>query len=144
MAGERISRARTFWLAVFAGVALPLALAPFDWWPLSLVSAAVLFRVLDDARSTPAPFLRCAFGVGKYGFGALWIYVSIHDYGPAPAWLAGSLVALFVAAMALFPALFTFVYARWLRSRNRYLNAVAFSAAWVALEWILTWFLSGF
>jgi apolipoprotein N-acyltransferase len=144
LSGERISRARTFWLAVFAGVALPLALAPFDWWPLSLVSAAVLFRVLDDARPTRAAFLGWGFGVGKYGVGASWIYVSIHDYGPAPAWLAGSLVALFVVTMALFPALFTYVYARWLRGPNRYLNAVAFSAAWVALEWTLTWFLTGF
>lgn len=144
MPSQRVSRARTFWLAVFAGVALPLALAPFDVWPLSLVSAAVLFRVLDDARPTRAAFLGWGFGVGKYGVGASWIYVSIHEYGPAPVWLAGSLVALFVAAMALFPAAFTYAYARWLRGPNRYLNAVAFSAAWVALEWTLTWFLTGF
>ena len=144
MPSLRVNRARTFWLAVFAGVALPFALAPFDAWPLSLVSAAVLFRVLDDARPTRAAFLGWGFGVGKYGVGASWIYVSIHDYGPAPAWLAGALVAIFVVAMSVFPALFTYAYARWLRGANRYTNAVAFSAAWVALEWILTWFLTGF
>ena len=139
-----MNRARTFWLAVIAGAVLPLALAPFDYWPLSLVSAAVLFRVLDDARPARAAFLGWGFGVGKYGVGVSWIYVSIHDYGPAPAWLAGSLVAVFVLAMAWFPAAFAFAYARWVRGRNRWVNAIGFSACWVALEWILTWFLTGF
>ncbi len=139
-----MNRARTFWLAVVAGAALPLALAPFDYWPLALLSAAALFRVLDDARPARAAFLGWGFGVGKYGVGASWIYVSIHDFGPAPVWLAGSLVALFVVAMALFPAAFTYAYARWVRGRNRWVNAVGFSACWVTLEWTLTWFLTGF
>jgi len=139
-----VSRARTFWLAVLAGAALPLALSPFDLWPLSLLSVAVLFRVLDDARPARAAILGWAFGVGKYGVGASWIYVSIHDYGPAPVWLAGSLVAVFVFAMAWFPAAFTFAYARWLRGPNRWVNAIGFSACWVALEWALTWVLTGF
>ncbi len=104
----------------------------------------MLFRVLDDARPARAAFLGWGFGVGKYGVGASWIYVSIHDFGPAPVWLAGSLVALFVVAMACFPALFTYAYARWVRGRNRWLNAFGFSACWVALEWALTWFLTGF
>jgi apolipoprotein N-acyltransferase len=139
-----VKRARTFWLAAFAGVALPFALAPFDLWPLSLVCVAVLFRVLDDARPSRAAFLGWVFGVGKYGVGASWIYVSIHDYGPAPVWLAGSLVAVFVFAMAWFPAAFTFAYARWLRGPNRWVNAIGFCAGWVALEWALTWVLTGF
>ncbi len=139
-----MNRVRTAWLAVSAGAALPLALAPFDWWPLSLLSVAVLFRLLDTARPGRAALLGWLYGVGKYGVGASWIYVSIHDFGPAPVWLAGSLVAIFVAAMALFPAVMTFVYARWLRGPNRWMNPVAFSVCWVALEWLLTWVLTGF
>ena len=79
---------------------------------------AVLFRVLDEAKPSRAAVLGWAFGVGKYGVGASWIYVSIHDYGPAPVWLAASLVALFVVAMAWFPA-FTFIW-RWVRRSNRW------------------------
>ena len=138
------NRARAFWLAGFAGAALPFALAPFGLWPLAFVSVAVLFRVLDEVKPSRAMVLGWAFGVGKYGVGASWIYVSIHDYGPAPVWLAASLVAVFVGAMAWFPAAFTFVYARWVRGPNRLVNAIGFSACWVALEWILTWFLTGF
>jgi apolipoprotein N-acyltransferase len=54
------------------------------------------------------------------------------------------LVAIFVVAMALFPAALAFAYARWVRGPNRWVNAIGFSACWVALEWTLTWFLTGF
>jgi apolipoprotein N-acyltransferase len=132
------------WLAVVAGAIFPLGLAPFDYGWLSLVVVGVLFRLLDDVPPRRAAFIGWAFGVGKYGVGASWIYVSIHDYGPAPVWLAASLVAFFVVAMALFPAAFTYFYARFVRGRNAYMNALGFSSCWVLLEWILTWFLTGF
>jgi apolipoprotein N-acyltransferase len=109
-----------------------------------LLVVGVLFWLLDEVPPRRAAFIGWAFGVGKYGVGASWIYVSIHDYGPAPAWLAGSLVAFFVVAMALFPAAFTYFYARFVRGRNGYLNALGFSSCWALLEWILTWFLTGF
>ena len=63
-----------------AGALLPFGLAPYDLWPLTLVSAAGLYWVLtrDGARPLRDGWL---FGVGKYGLGASWIYVSIHEYG---------------------------------------------------------------
>jgi len=135
---------RNVWLAAVAGAIFPLGLAPFDAWPLSLVAVGALFFLLDEAPPRRAALLGWAFGVGKYGVGASWIYVSIHDYGPAPVWLAASLVAFFVVAMALFPAAMTYVYARFVRGRNTCVNAIGFSSCWVGLEWVLTWFLTGF
>ena len=139
-----MNRVRPLWLALIAGAALPLGLAPFNWWPLSLISVAVLFRLLDTARPRRAALLGWLYGVSKYGVGASWVYVSIHDFGPAPVWLAGSLVAMFVAAMALFPMAMTFAYVRIFRGPNRWVNAIGFSVCWVALEWMLTWVLTGF
>jgi apolipoprotein N-acyltransferase len=135
---------RAVWLAALAGALFPLGLAPFDLWPLALVAVATLFVCLESAAPRRALLIGWAFGVGKYGVGASWIYVSIHDYGPAPWWLAGSLVTLFVAAMALFPAVAGFAYARWLRGASAVGRALGFTVAWSALEWLLTWFLTGF
>jgi apolipoprotein N-acyltransferase len=132
------------WLAAVAGALFPLGLAPLDYWIASFVAVALLFTCLADIQPRRAALVGWAFGVGKYGVGASWIYVSIHDYGPAPMWLAGALVAVFVAAMALFPAACAAFYARFVRSRVGYASAISFSACWVALEWILTWFLTGF
>ena len=86
------------------------------------------------------------FGVGKYGVGASWIYVSIHVYGPTPAPLAAALVALFVGALALLPgaAGWLFHRLRVATARGVWLDAAHFAWIWLATEWALTWLLTGF
>ena len=86
------------------------------------------------------------YGLGKYGVGISWVYVSIHQYGGASPLLAGFLVGICCADGAV-------LFAHWLvcwRSsvfgqavRARVL-AMAFVAAWLLMEWLLTWFLTGF
>jgi len=161
-------RVAPFALAVAAGLALPLSLAPFDWPLLDLVSVALLFVLVREANVTRAAWLGWYFGLGKYGLGASWVYVSIHDYGHATPLLAGALVALFVALLALFPAFMTASYAAlarlWQRAPAReapnaapgsragvrahsgatLVDALAFAACWVLLDWALTWVLTGF
>ena len=125
-----------------AGALLPFGLAPYDLWPLTLVSAAGLYWVLTREGARP---LRDGwfFGVGKYGLGASWIYVSIHEYGDAAPPLAAFLVAVFVAGMALFPAVAAWLFVRF-RPTNATVVAIWFATVWVLLEWLLTWFLTGF
>ena len=125
-----------------AGALLPFGLAPYDLWPLTLVSAAGLYWVLTRRGAKP---LRDGwlFGVGKYGLGASWIYVSIHEYGDAAPPLAVFLVALFVAGMALFPAAAAWLFVRF-RPTHATVVAIWFATVWVLLEWLLTWFLTGF
>ena len=125
-----------------AGALLPFGLAPYDLWPLTLVSAAGLYWVLTRRGAKP---LRDGwlFGVGKYGLGASWIYVSIHEYGDAAPPLAAFLVALFVAGMALFPAVAAWLFVRF-RPTHATVVAIWFATVWVLLEWLLTWFLTGF
>ncbi len=135
-------------LAVAAGAAVPLSLAPFDLVLLDLAAVALLFALVWANPANRASALGWWFGVGKYGLGASWVYVSIHEYGPAPPWLAGSLVVLFVATLALFPAAMTASFA-WTRRRlapraSVLAMAIGFAAFWVALEWLLTWVLTGF
>ncbi len=128
---------------------LPLALAPFDVWPLLAVSVGGLFLLLRRATGSVAVlFLGWLYGVGKYAAGGSWIYVSIHVYGAAPLALATFLVALFVAGMAVFPALTAWMF--WaLRKRmggdaKPCVDAALFASVWVLFEWLLTWVLTGF
>jgi apolipoprotein N-acyltransferase len=141
--------ARFAWLlAIAGGVMVPLALAPFDLPLFDLGSIALLLVLLWRAPPGRAFVVGWWFGVGKYGLGASWVYVSIHDYGPAPAWLAVALVMLFVAVLALFPALMASAYAAMRRRAAPRAGALgcalALAAFWVALEWLLTWVLTGF
>ena len=108
---ERLIPPRFAWLAaILAGALLPAALAPIDIPAADLIAIALLFFLVHRARVAQAFRLGWWFGLGKYGAGVSWVYVSIHDYGPAPPWLAGGLVVLFVASLALFPALMTAMY----------------------------------
>ena len=134
--------------AVAAGAVLPLALAPFGLFPLMLVSAGALFWILRHTATWGRAFwLGWWFGVGKYGVGASWIYVSIHVFGAASPPLAVALVAVFVAGMALFTGVLGAVFhgvAASGRGGVGIANALAFAALWTGLEWALTWFLTGF
>ena len=133
-------------LALAAGGIYPLAFAPFHWFPLLFVSVAVFWWLLNHA-STQWATLAWIYGLGKYGVGISWIYVSIHQYGGASPLLAGLMVASFVGFMALFCLpIGWFVGA--LKTSGRPLGRVAlamgFIASWLLMEWLLTWFLTGF
>ena len=119
-----------------------LAFAPHDYWIVAFVSLVGFFFVLvrfpEQALS-----LSWLFGVGKYLFGASWIYVSIREYGGAGIFLASFLVALFVVGLALF--LLPVGYSvRRLKTANLWVNAMVFVLAWSVSEWLLTWLFTGF
>ena len=129
-------------IALAAGAVYPLGFAPFGAWPATIVAIALLFALLlpvDTKRS--AFWTGWWFGVGKFAVGVSWVYVSIRVYGSASVPLAVGLVALFVAGMALFAGL----SACFVATRGGPLErGVVFVAAWIGVEWLLTWFLTGF
>jgi apolipoprotein N-acyltransferase len=132
-------------LALLGGALLPLAFAPFGWAYLAILSLLLLFRSWLDA--TPArAFLRgYLFGLGQYGFGVSWIYVSLHDYGGADGVTATGLTALFVMFLALYPALAGFLARRFSPSASPAVSLLlVFPSIWVLVEWFRGWFLSGF
>ena len=133
-----------FILAVVAGALVPLALAPFDIWPLAFVSMGVLFWLAMSGAPRNLAAVGWWYGVGRYAVGVSWVYVSIHEHGHASPALSVVMVALFVAGLALFPGVAAWAYARFVRSGNALADALGFGALWVALEWVLTWVLTGF
>lgn len=133
-------------LALAAGASYPLAFAPFHFYPLLFFPVAALFWLICR-RPQQGALLAWCYGIGKYAVGVSWIYVSIHDHGGASPLLAGSLVAGFVAFMALFcwPIGWFVGLIHQTQSRGGNLApGLAFVAVWVLMEWVLTWFLTGF
>lgn len=121
-----------------------LALAPFYWWPLGLVSCYLLLWLLQEASShRSGMFLGWCYGVGLFGSGASWVYVSIHTYGNAPVALAVFLTAMFCGGLALLSGLMAWLYCRFLRGENL-TSYLGFAALWVLFEWLRTWLLTGF
>ena len=130
-------------IALLAGCLVPLSFAPFNIWPLSLI-ALVIFALLIKNQPLKHVLWRCwFFGVGMYGVGVSWIYVSISGFGGAPAPLAAFLVIIFVFFMAAFFSLPFYVFGRWF-SHHKLGLLIAFPASWLISEWLRTWLLTGF
>lgn len=131
-------------LAVLAGAALVLAFAPVGFTPLAVISPAILFYCWQGLSPRRALLRGWLYGLGLFGVGASWVFVSFYSYGDAPLPVAGLLTLLFVAFLALFPALLGFGYRRLLPGPAG-LGALLFlPAGWVLLEWVRGWLFSGF
>lgn len=132
-------------IALAAGAITPLALAPFDIWPLALLTLALYYLGLREVNPRGALARGWHYGLAAFGAGTGWIYVSIHDYGGASPLLAGLLMFLFCSGVALFYALPAWLWVRFLRRERAPLaDALAFAALWLGLEWLRSWLLTGF
>jgi len=137
-------------LALVAGAMLPLAFAPYHLFPLAVISPALLFA--GWLPSTPRQAFRRGglYGIGMFGVGVSWIFVSIHEFGSASVPLAVLLTSLFVVTLALFPALLGYLSMLLLARLRRHRGAltpallVVLPALWTLFEWWRGWFLSGF
>ncbi len=131
--------------AVLAGAVLPLAFAPVGFWPLSLLAPAVLLYVLHGTTRRRAAWLGWLFGLGQFGVGVSWLYESFTLFGGAVAPLAALITAGFVAVMALYPALASYIARAIAGSAMRSLAGVlAFAGSWTLVEWLRGWLFSGF
>ncbi|WP_372748877.1 apolipoprotein N-acyltransferase [Litorivivens sp.] len=128
---------------ILCGIAVTLSFAPFGMWPLSIVAVAVLNLALEKSTPRRALALGWAYGVGLFGSGVSWVYISIHDYGFTSAPLAGIFTALFCLFLGAVPALAAWVYCRWLRDGMSG-RVLGFAAVWLLSEWVRVWLLTGF
>ena len=139
--------ARNPWSTRFAslllGAATTLSFAPAGWFLLA--PALVLLLLFAFFRCPPrqAAQLGFAFGAGLFLAGTSWLYVSIRVFGQAPAVLAICLMLGLVVIMALYYA-GTGWLAAYLSGGVLWRFVIVAPAAWVALEWLRGWFLSGF
>jgi apolipoprotein N-acyltransferase len=129
--------------ALLLGAATVLAYAPFNFFPLAVVTLSALILLWRGCSAKQAALAGFAFGMGLFGVGVSWVYVSLHEYGAMPALLAAIATFLFCAVLALFPAATGFLQARV--SLPPPAKSVAFIPAfWVLAEWVRGWLLTGF
>jgi len=130
--------------AAAAGAAAVAAFAPLQWWPLAPLTLALLFHLwLGTESPRRAALLGFLFGLGYFGVGVSWLYVSLHDFGGMPAPLAALATALYCAYLALFPALVGSLQAR-LGAPAVVRLVLVIPGLWVLAEWLRGWLLTGF
>jgi len=139
--------ARKAWkglIALLAGGLVVLGFAPFGWYPLPVLALTVLAVLLFQASSREALILGWLYGIGQFGAGVSWIYVSIYHYGNAGLLLSLAVMLLFVMILALYPALMAWVVTRLRGNSPGMFYLAVFPAAWALSEWLRSWLFTGF
>jgi apolipoprotein N-acyltransferase len=128
-------------LAIGAGVLYTLAFAPFDYPYLAIVALMCLFVCWQQVTPRRALVRGYLFGLGQFGLGVSWVYVSIHDFGRAGIASSSLMTAAFAGFWAVFPALAGYACAKITRS-----NRVLFMPIiWLLIEYLRgDWVLDGF
>ncbi len=137
------ARLRSLLVPFFLGVLTVAGFSPFDIFILPPLALAVLFRQWIHAPARHSAWIGFAFGMGLFGAGVNWVYVSLHDFGGMPLPVGVVATLLFCALLALFPAAVGWLQARIGGSALRRLM-LALPALWVLLEWLRGWIFTGF
>ncbi|MEM9257578.1 MAG: apolipoprotein N-acyltransferase [Pseudomonadota bacterium] len=142
-AETRLSPRQVLLVAPLAGALVTLSLAPFDIWPAGIFSCVLYAYLLSTCSAGQALWRGWLYGLGMFGTGVSWVYVSIHVHGHASVPLAIGLTALFCAGLALLQSLFAWCYVQLVRPLPGGM-LVGFPALWVLFEWLRDWLLTGF
>lgn len=139
-------------LAAGLGVTAALALPPLHVLVLLVPAFAGLVWLIDSAARPRAAFAAgWWFGFGYFTAGLYWIAFALLTFPERHGWMIPFAVFGLSALMAVFPgaaALITRAVVGWAagdRPRNAGAGRVlVLAVAWVAMEWVRSWLLTGF
>jgi len=126
-----------------AGALHTASFAPLECWPLQLAALALLAAGVQRATPRTAAWRGFVFSLGWLASGLWWLYISMHDYGGLPAWLAAPAVVLLAATLSLYTAGAMALFA-WRRSDRPLADGLCFAACWLLAELARGQLLTGF
>lgn len=109
---------------------------------LAWIALVPLWLAIRDASPRRAFQLGWVFGSGMFLGTMYWVYIAMNSFGHINAPVSAVLTVVLCVFLGLFPAVTTWL-ARWLDVRHALPAATALPFAWVTVEWIRNYILTG-
>ncbi|WP_228611429.1 apolipoprotein N-acyltransferase [Alkalimonas sp.] len=129
-------------LMALTGASSTFAFAPYSLTLLPVLTiAALCCAACYSSRWQQAAWLGFSWGLGYFAAGLNWVHIPIEQFGGLPLLLSLALLLLLSAYLALYPLLFALLA---FRLKQHPLLTLYLAAAWMLLEALRSWFLTGF
>ncbi|MFH0925270.1 MAG: apolipoprotein N-acyltransferase [bacterium] len=133
-----------FILAIFSGILLFLCFPKPDMGLLAWIALVPMLIALEDVASRKEAFsLGLLTGLFFYTATLYWVIIAMHNYGGINYLLSLALLVLLVVYMSLYIGIFTIVIYD-LKKRCPILYILAIPIGWTGLEYMRSWFFTGF
>jgi apolipoprotein N-acyltransferase len=134
-------------MSLVLGVTAALAFTSYPLGWLTIPSLAGLMLVLYQTSFKEALIYGFSYGLGYFGVGVSWVYVSIHTFGNLPVVLSFIFTSLFVVFMSFYPALQA-GFSSWFEAKKGRFDCryffLHFPASWMLFEFLRATLFSGF
>ncbi|KEF31562.1 Apolipoprotein N-acyltransferase [Marinobacter nitratireducens] len=135
------------WLSVtallIAGALQTLTFSPFYLWWLAPVSVVLILLVTVPLAAEKLFRAGWLTGLGLFGSGASWVYISISEFGNTSVPVSVLLTIGFVAGLALFHGIAFWFWGK-LAKHSAVRRLILFPAIWILGDWLRGWLLTGF
>ena len=118
------------------GALTVLGFAPFYLFPVPVITIACLLYFWRKSE-TPlqAALLGFCFGMGMFGAGVTWIYISLHEFGAVPIPIAVLLLLILCSYLSLYVTVTGWVV-RKLQFEAPLVWVLFVSSLWTLSEWL--------
>jgi apolipoprotein N-acyltransferase len=130
--------------AVPAGAIATLSFAPYDYAFIAPLTLILFFLLLQKQPPKRSALIGFFYGLGMFGTGISWVHVSIDTFGGMPKIASMFLMCLLISYLALYPALFGYLFNRFNRQRPFHQLLLSGPVIWLVLDWIRGWLFTGF
>lgn len=135
---------KNYFLAFIFGLIFPFGFAPFEIWPLTIISLSFFLYLINKVESKRVFLIGLYYGLGLWGLGISWVYVSIHYHGNQAIISSLMITFLFVFFLSLYIGLTSYLFNLLKTSAKSFNYLIVFPLAWVSIEVLRSYLFTGF